>query len=86
MEYAELVTKDPQSGVIMKRLTPPKEFSPDYITARNELITFAEATANDIHGDKASGSEAEREHWAEAWSRTFHTRMNDLANRRFNNA
>jgi hypothetical protein len=78
MEYAELIIKDPQSGVILKRITPPKEFSPDYVTARNELIPFAEATANDVHGDKTTGTEAERERWA-AWSRTFHLRMNELA-------
>lgn len=85
MEYAELIIKDPQSGQILKRITPPKEFDPSYIVERNYLIAFAEATANDEHGDKASGTVAEREHWAEAWSRTFHARMNDLAKRRFNN-
>lgn len=85
MEYAELIIKDPQSGKILKRITPPKELDPDYIAERNKLIPFAEATANDLHGDRTMGTETEREHWAEAWSRTFHCRMNELAERRFRN-
>ena len=51
-----------------------------YETERNKLIPFAEKYANKLHGAvyAGDGSEADRQRYAEKWTRCFIRRMNRL--------
>jgi hypothetical protein len=51
-----------------------------YDKARTALIPTAEKFANYAHGATCKGgSEEDREVWAAAWNRAYHTKMNELA-------
>jgi len=74
-EYKEL-TIDYNNGLV-KKLTPHKHFSGEYVDERNKLIPKAERYANNQEGAKKDNNQTPEE-YAEKWNKCFHPKMNLL--------